>query len=816
MKKVIGIFIMLCSLLLSADVSDVASALSTVATNTSNITSDTTAKIIADNQAQKVLNESSQNSVQIKDLESSSVKNNVDDKGEKRQSLYTQYFLKGSRDSVDNQLFGINIINNAKDISVPVSINDNYLLASGDGLNIKIWNSAYSVESKDSNTVMSIEISKTGTIFIPNIGSFYANNKTIASLQNEILTEGKKKLKYFNVELTLEKLREVSIFVTGEANRPGQVLTTPYNNILNVLNKAEGVTSKASLRNIKILRGSQEIMIDLYSYFLGNKNIDELKLKDGDTLIIPVVKDLVYINGEINRPGIYEINQEKDYNSLINLAGGFGKLANKGLVQGYFVKDDKVFIESVNGVDKIRKDLFRIDVNKIDNGNKNEVYIFGAIVNPGGYSFDNNTVFKDILKKAGGVTKESTDSFATIIRGKENKIVINFDIQKDNPKLQLGDEIYIYNYKDINNKPYANIQGAIVAQGNYEIYDGSKVMNLLYSARGLSESQNPYMNRADLFRVDEDGRLKVFKINLTKLLAGDENENLLLKRNDILKVYTYDEIVKYDDIYIYGEVRQEGKYRYYENMTLEDLIFYAKGLKNKSDTNIIVARNDEKNEKTNEFYIDIERNPDFKLLEGDLIFVRKKSNWIDNKIVRIEGEVNYPGTYYINYGETLSDLVKRAGGFKETAFPDGTQFNRGVEKKKVSNFEYDSSSKNFRKDIELLDGDTIYVPEKPTTVKVEGEVYSPSYVVYDKNMKNYKDYIGAAGGYKESAYKKKVFVIKSNGKAIDNPKDTTIEPGDTIYIPVDTRKKKGFEKAMDAFKGTLEIVSTVALIIVLF
>ena len=103
-----------------------------------------------------------------------------------------------------------------------------------------------------------------------------------------------------------------------------------------------------------------------FKHLFPNKNIDELKLKDGDTLIIPVVKDLVYINGEINRPGIYEINQEKDYNSLINLAGGFGKLANKGLVQGYFVKDDKVFIESVNGVDKTRKDLFRIDVNKID------------------------------------------------------------------------------------------------------------------------------------------------------------------------------------------------------------------------------------------------------------------------------------------------------------------------------------------------------------------------------------------------------------------------------------------------------------------
>lgn len=827
MKNILYLFVFLSTLIFAATtsststVADVAGQLTTLATAESTVMpTDTNAKIIADNQAQKFVEESAKNSVKIQDYENTRIQNTIANKGETNQSIYTQYLTSGLQKNGVDGLFGIDIINNAKDTVVPVSISKDYLLGTGDFVSIKIWSDIYVGNEKETGTgtnqILPVEISKTGTIFIPNIGSFYANNKSIITLQNEIIAEGKKKLKYFNAEITLEKVREINIFVIGEVNKPGQILTTPYNNILNVLNKANGVTNKASIRNIKIIREGKEITVDLYAYLLGSKNIDELKLKDGDTLLIPVVKDLIVIEGEVNRPGTYELGTEKDYFSLINLAGGLGKLAEKELIQGYFVQNGKIVIESVKLENIIKPNVFRIDVNKIDNENRNDVYLLGAVVNPGVYSFEKGITFIDLLKKSGGVTKESTESFATIIRGKENKVVINFDIQKENPKLELGDEIYIYNYKDINKGAYANIQGAVVATGNYEVYEGTRVLNLLYSARGLNESLNPYMNRADLYRIDENGRLKVFKIDLNKLLAGDENENILLKRNDILKVYTYDEIIKYDDIYIYGEVREPGKYRYYENMTIEDLVFYGKGLKNKADNNIIVSRNDDINKKTIEFVVDIERNPDFKILEGDLVFVRKKADWIDNKIVKIEGFVKFPGTYQINAGETMTSLVTRAGGFIDKAFPEGTQFNRGEDKKKISNFEYNTSTQNFTRDIELADGDTIFVPQKPTTVRVEGEVYSPSYVVYDKKMDNYKDYISAAGGYKESAYKKKVFVIKANGKTIDNPKNTKIESGDIVFVPVDTREKKGFEKAMDAFKGTLEIVSTIALIVVLF
>lgn len=748
----------------------------------------------------------------------------------KNQSIYTQYLSEIMKKNKEVKLFGIDLINNSKDKEVMGSISKDYILGTGDIISIKIWSELYVGTETDVNQVLPMEISKNGTIFVPNVGSFFVNGKSIKTIEKELLTEARKKVKYFNAEINLEKTREISVFVVGEVNTPGNITTTAYANIMNILNKSRGVTEKASLRNIKIIREGQDISIDLYPYLLGGGNIDELKLKDGDTIYIPVAEKVVLIEGAVNRPAYYEIGKEKDYKSLINFAGGFVQLASKEKIEIYTVNGSSIKMETAEPESAISNNIFKINVNKIDENNRNDVYILGAVINPNVYSFEKGMLFSELLKKSGGYIKESTQNFVTIIRGKEKRKIINFNPKTEDLKLEIGDEIYVYNYNDINNKSYASVTGAVLSQGNYEIYEGSKILNLLYSARGLDESKNPYMNRADLYRIEANGRLRVYKIDLTKLLEGNDIENILIRRNDTLKIYSYDDVVKYDEIFIYGEVREPGKYRYYENMSLEDLVFYAKGLQNKADSNIVVNRNEGQNIK--EYIIDLSRNPDFKIIEGDLIFVRKKSDWIDSKIVKLGGFVKYPGSYQLNKNETMDSLIKRAGGFISGAFPEGVQFGRKkeilVEDKetkttkiveefeKITNFEFDGKNNNYVRDIELIDGDTIYIPEKPTTVKVEGEVYSPSYIVYDKKMDNYKEYVAAAGGYKETAYKKRVFIIKANGKTYDKPGDTKIEPGDTIYVPLDAREKKGIDRAIELFKGTLEIVSTVALIVVMF
>lgn len=841
MKKILSLFIILSFIICGAGEQQLIQKITQQTDNIDKVNLVDKGAEKASDEVSDFVKEQNKTKVKVDDFQNSDVKNQIkvenkdvlNSEGvkalDKAESIYKKYYSEILKKDESAKLFGIDIINNSNNLIMPLSITKEYVLANGDKVTIKVWTDIFTGTTEDASQALPMEISKQGTVFVPNIGSFFASGKSISNLQNEIVNEGRKKIKSFNAEVTLEKIRDISIFVVGEVKLPGQILTNPYSNIFNILNKANGVTDKASLRNIKIIRGNDEIDIDLYGYLLGNKNIDELKLKDGDTLYVPVAKDLVVIEGEVNKPAIYELGNEKDYRSLISIAGGFGKLANQNLVQGYFVNNGSISIQSLNLGDKINGNIVKLSVNKINDKNRNDIYLLGAVVNPGVYSYEKGIKFAELMKKAGGFIKESTSDFATIIRGNEQKTIINFNPNRENPSLELGDEVYIYNYTDINNKAYANVQGAVVNVGNYEIYDGSRILNILYSARGLDESLNPYMNRADLYRVDENGRLKVFKIDLNKLLEGDSNENILIRRNDILKIYTYDEIVKYDDIYIYGEVREPGKYRYYENMSLEDIVFYAKGLKNKAENNIIVVRNDAINKKSIEHNVDIERNPDFKILEGDLIFVRKKSDWQDTKIIKLDGFVKYPGTYYLNDGETLNSLVKRAGGFANGAFPEGIQFNRVLEKakevdgktieaqsQKITNFDFDNKSFSFVRDIELIDGDTIYIPEKPTTVRVDGEVYAPSYVVYDKSMDNYKDYISAAGGYKESAYTSKVFVIKANGKSISKPGSTKIEPGDTVYVPKDLRAKKGLDRGIELFKGTLEIVSTIALIVLLF
>lgn len=830
MKKIILIGLLYSSLVFATAQQTLIKQLSQQSQNLETVNLTNKGEEKTSNEISNFVQESTKNEIKLEDFKDEKVKNEVVEvKETKNQSIYAEYFSNHLKKNENIRLFGMDIVNNAKDKIIPTSISKDYVLGVGDIISVKIWSDLFTGNA-DSSQILPMEVSKNGTLFIPNVGSFFVNGKSIKTFEKDLIAEARKKVKFFNAEVSLEKIREISIFVVGEVNLPGHLLVNSYGNLLNVLQKSGGITERASLRNIKIIREGEELTVDLYPYLLGNGNVDSIKIKDGDTVYIPVLQKKVLIEGAVNRPAYYEIGKEKDYKNLVNLAGGFTQLASRENIEIYSILGSSVKMETVKLDNSVNNDVFKINVNEIDKNNRNDIYILGAVVNPNVYSYEKDMKFSTLLKKSGGLIKESTQNFVTIIRGKENRKVINFNPKVEDITLQLGDEVYVYNYNDINNKAYANINGAILKEGNYEVFEGSRVLNLIYSARGLDHSKNPFMNRADLYRVDEEGRLKVFKVDLNKLLNGDEKENILLRRNDVLKIYTYDEVVKHDEIYIYGEVREEGKYRYYQNMTLEDIVFYSKGLQNRADKNITINRHE--NNKIQEYVIDIERNPDFKILPGDIVFVRKKSDWIDSKLVKLEGFVKYPGVYQLNPSETMNTLIARAGGFTKGAFPQGTKFTRKKENyiidektketkivesfESVSNFDFNEGNNIYVRDIELINGDAIYIPEKPTTVKIEGEVYTPGLIVFDSKMDNYKDYVEAAGGYKETAYKSRTFVIKANGKTVAKPSKTKIEPGDTIYVPLDAREKKGLDRGIELFKGTLEIVSTVALIILLF
>lgn len=769
----------------------------------------------------------------------------IDNEDEKKISIYKKYFNDLINVQSDTVIFGKSIIDNSQAIKTTSVIAKDYVLGIGDTLAIKSWSDLLT-SSNGSNSngspVMTITVNKLGKIFIPELGVINVLGKTLAEAETEILEKASKKIRGYNIDISLQGMRNINIFVVGEVVSPGIYGGTPFMNLLNVLNLSGGITENSSIRNISILRNNEEIKIDLYDYLLKNKKLEDLELLDGDRIYVPMLENKIAVTGNVKREAIYEIKTEKTIKEIIDLAGGLTKEANSNSFQAKLIENGQ--IKALNLTDKnseLNLNYISLNIGQIDEEIKNGVYILGNIVNPSLYELKDGMTYKDILELSGGYKKDTYFESVSIVRYINDgayKKIINFNPKVENPLLKKEDSIYVYNKEDINQKKYADITGPLNNPGTFEIYQGFRVSNLIYSAKGIKKEETVYLKRADLFRITENGRLRVLSINLEKALAGDSEENLVLMPNDILQIYSYDDIIQYDDIHILGEVRLPGKFRYYEHMTLKDALFYAKGLKLKADSNLIVARNNDEKGEIEELNVDYVRYPDFEILEDDIIFVRKKISWQKIRMVTLEGYVNYPGEYIINDFETLNDVINRAGGFKEEAYPKGTELTRkemaveearelNLEKEmklaieennvqmKVINFDYNAAKRKFNTLVELEDGDVIYVPAKQTTVKIVGEVYIPSMILYDKNFKNYKDYIEAAGGFTEKARKAKVFVIKANGKAVKDISKQKIEAGDTIVVPRDTREQNGFDRFVEVLRVGVELLTTIVLVDVL-
>ncbi|TDT67864.1 protein involved in polysaccharide export with SLBB domain [Hypnocyclicus thermotrophus] len=758
-------------------------------------------------------------------------------KEDKESNIFKRYYNEYIRNREELKMYGMDIINNSRAVKTTKTIGKDYILGMGDTININSWSDILLPDEANKNFMPILTIDNSGNLFIPNIGIIKAEGKTIAELEKDILYKANKKIKNFNIDISLKNSRTFAITVIGEINKPGIYSIDKYYNLFNILYTAGGINKNSSIRNIKIKSKEKETIVDLYDYINGNKNIEDIKINDGDIIYVPVIKEKVALYGELKKKCIYELKNEKTYEEIFKNIGAFDIFANKNLIKTKYIENLQVKVSNERLENSIKQNLISIEIGSIDKESKNSVYIYGNVVNPGEYNVDKIKDYRSLIETVGGYKKDTYLNSITLIRLKENyeKEIITFNPIDENIELKKNDTIYVYNRNDIAAKKYSNIIGAVKNPGNYEIYKNQRVLDLINFAGGIDIKENVFYKRADIYRVDEQGELNLIKFDLEKALAGDTKENIILKANDIVKIYKYEEVIKPDTVYIYGNVKEPGKIKYYKGMTLEDTIFYAKGLEKKADRNIVIARNEKIKDKISEIIVDYMKNPDFKILPNDVIFVRKDSTWQDVKTVKITGFVKYPGEYLLNDDEGINSIINRAGGFKSDAFPNGIQIKRketqlkesrslnleiddkisleqNVFNLKVTNLKYDRELNRYKNDIKLIDGDEIYIPNRPTTVKVVGEVYAPSIIAYNENFK-LKDYIDAAGGYKEKAYEKKVFIIKANGKAMkENIKKINIEAGDTIIVPKDTREKSKLDRFLDILQVSVQLLTTVLLV----
>lgn len=486
--------------------------------------------------------------------------------------------------------------------------------------------------------------------------------------------------------------------------------------------------------------------------------------------------------------------------------------------------------------------------------------IKGEVKRPLIYEVAKNETLKDLISFTGGYTGKAYTSRIKVYRknGKEHQILdVNAELT-DTLRIKNGDEIMV---DSILNRfeNLVEIKGAVYRPGQFAINDSLSLKQLILKADGLRG--DAFLNRAVVYRTNEDYTMDVIPVDLKQLFQG--TSDIMLKREDVVVVPSIFDIREEYTIKVEGEVRRPGTYAFVNNTTIEDVILQAGGLlESASLARLEVARRIRNNTATKASSNQIAEvfqfpiTQDLKLSDSasrftlqpfDQVFIRRSPGYEVQSLVKVEGEVAFPGSYSIsNKNERISDLIKRSGGLTSEAYPKGARLIRKLpidakERQKALEaiksqskdslkfvVEMDSVSAigiNLDKilvqpksdyDLFLLEGDILRIPKELQTVRLSGSVLSPVMVRFDKGY-GFKRYISRAGGFAPDAKKGKSYIIYANG-TIDRTRKVffinsfpRVEPGAEIVVPRKVEKKN---MSTGEVVGIASAISSMSLIIV--
>lgn len=443
-----------------------------------------------------------------------------------------------------------------------------------------------------------------------------------------------------------------------------------------------------------------------------------------------------------------------------------------------------------------------------------------------------------LLKYAGGFTSDAYTKSLRIVRqnGKEYQVNTVDDTDYSVCKMHDGDVVTAEAILDrFTNK--LEVRGAVYRPGIYEL--GGKlntVRELVNKADGLMA--DAFTGRAVLYRERENKTREVKQIDIRAIMEGTQPD-IPLQKNDVLYIPSIHDLEDLGNVQIYGEVAHPGDYPYADNMTLEDLVITAGGLRESASVVRVDVARRVKDPKSTEssatigqtfsfglkdgFVVDGE--PGFTLQPYDQVFVRRSPGYSAQQNVTVNGEVLYGGTYALtSKSERISSIIAKAGGATPFAYVKGAKLTRvaneeeikrmqdvvNLLRRQVSEEMMDSLGITVQRtftvgidleaalanpgsdaDIVLREGDVISVPEYNNTVKIDGAVMMPNTVSFKKG-ESVKYYISQAGGYGQNAKKSKKFIIYMNGQIAEvkgNGKKQ-IEPGCEIIVP--SKRKRQF------------------------
>jgi len=672
------------------------------------------------------------------------------------------------------EVFGRNIFNNElltfqPNVNMPTPAN--YRLGAGDNVVIEVWGASQ-------QTINSI-ISGDGTITIEGVGPIRIAGMTVSQANSVLKSKMGTYYKDSNIQLTVYDTRTVQVQVLGEVKTPGTYTLSSLSTAFNALYSAGGISDVGSLRDIKVYRSGKVLAtIDVYDYIFNGNASGDVRLQDNDVVVVGAYQCLVAIDGGVKRPMYYEMIKTESVGTLIEYAGGFTG---------------------------------------------------------------------DAYKKSITLTRKT---------GAQNSIHTVDEFQFNNFLVDDADSVYVGILLTSEYSNLLEIKGAVERPGSYQLGDNiTTLKDLVTAAGGLK--RDAFTARVIIHRKRADKTMEMLNVNIGDIMDG-RAPDFALQKDDAIFIPNMTDMKGEQTLNIYGEVREPGEYVYADNTTIEDLILMAGGLtESASVAKVDVFRRISNPSATEEsdyitenfsfpikegFVIDGEKG--FVLQPYDQVMVRKSPVYNTQENVTVRGLVNFPGKYSMsNKHYKLTDLIKDAGGLSKFGYAKGARLRRQLNDEermireqtiKAQQIEILEAATNADKDfnkelvdsllslkinqgstylvsinldkaltnpesddnIDLREGDILFVPQFSNTVKVSGAVgYSVSMQYKEGEPLSY--YIKHAGGYDDRAKKKGVYSIALNGQVtqLKSSSKKGIEPGCEIIVPTKTIEKKGMSTA---------------------
>jgi len=675
----------------------------------------------------------------------------------------------------------------ATDIPVPPE----YVLGPGDELSIQLYG------SRDEG--LELVVDREGVIELPSVGPLNVAGQNFIQVKALISEKIHQNIIGATVSVSMGRMRSMRVFVLGDVNNPGSYLVSGLSTISNALFVSGGVSKQGSLRHVILKRGGKNVAeLDLYDFLLKGDSRDDLRLQPGDVVFVPPVGEVVAIAGEVVRPAIYELKGSASVNSvndMMELAGGSLATADIHNIQiDRIARSGDSSLLDIDLASKKEMSLNNGDlllVYPVPGIKEDLVHLNGHVKRPGTFGLKKGMQLSDLIGSKSDLLPSVFLDYLIIQR--EDPVtgeitllqpplgnMLSDSYASENPELHAGDKIFVLSNKAMNPLGSVTVQGAVQMPGEYPFGSGMRISDLFLIAGGPKEEA--YLKEAELTRYKViDGEKRIInhiKLDLSKALAGNAHDNIILSEDDVLMVRSISNWRPYEQVELKGEVMYPGMYAIEEGETIEQLLERAGGL-------------------TGHAYVQA------------AVFTREsikaeQEKQMKEAAARLQREISQMETANssINDPKILADKQRGLTSAENV-------LEALLELKPQGRLLIDMDDKGSLRGgstLKLADGDTLLIPKRPDQVMVMGEVYNQTAMLYRHDMDR-DDLIDLAGGMTAMADEDRSYIIRANGYVESGRgwnRKSEIYPGDTVVVPQKLETFNALDSALDWSKVLMQ------------